>query len=52
MVSVYSTDMGWFCSYGGSVTCYRNLCEAMDAAYRQANSDGTLKRSDPDCDDR
>jgi len=49
MVSVYNTDRGWFCSCMGSVTCHRNLHEAMDAAYRKANCDGASKWRDPKC---
>ena len=47
MVNVYCTDEGWFCSYAGRVTYHQNLREAMDAAYRQAISDGAAKQSDP-----
>ena len=47
MVNVYFTDEGWFCSCGEQVTYHQNLREAMDAAYRQATSDGALKQGDP-----
>lgn len=46
MVSVYCAEGTWFCSCEGSVTYYKNLNEAMDAAYRQANRDGAVKRGD------
>ena len=46
MVSVYCAKGTWFCSCEGSVTYYKDLNEAMDAAYRQANRDGAVKRGD------
>ena len=51
MISVYCTDLGWFCSCGGQVTYHQNLREAMDAAYRQATRDGAAKQSHPNSND-
>jgi len=44
MISVYCTDRGWFSSCNGTVMYHKNLQEAMDAAYREANSDGAFKK--------
>lgn len=43
MVSVYCTEGTWFCSTGKSVRYYKNLREAMDAAYRQTANHGSLE---------
>ena len=48
MVSVYLTKAGWFCSCKGRVTYYKELCEAMHAAYRQTDRDGASEQGDPD----
>lgn len=45
MVSVYAREGLWFCAAGKSVTSYKDLHEAMDAAYRQTNNHGTPERS-------
>ena len=34
MIRVYCTDKGWLSSCNGTVVYYKNLQEAMDAAYR------------------
>lgn len=45
MIRVYCTDKGWLSSCNGTVVYYKNLQEAMDAAYRKANSDGAPESS-------
>lgn len=52
MVSVYSTNLGWFCASADTVTFHRNLRDAMDAAYRQTNRDGATTASHPNSNDR
>lgn len=46
MVSVYCTEGAWFCSTAKSVKYYKNLQEAMDAAYRQTANHGAAKSCD------
>ena len=48
MISIYRTDRGWYSNFGGTVTYHQDFQEAMDAAYRQAISDGAPKQGDPD----
>jgi len=45
MTRVFSTTKGWCCLSSAGLTYYTHLSGAMDAAYRQANSDGTSKQS-------